>query len=59
MVSKNDALKIEVGAHRLEQMESFVYLGCRVTKDADCANEAKSGLSIRMTTIMVKLAKAW
>jgi len=42
----------------LEQVNSFVYLGCRVTKDADCANEVKSRLAIGMVT-MTKLVKVW
>ena len=56
--AKNYALEIEVGANRLAQVNSLVYLGYRVTKDVNCANEVKSRLTIGMA-IMVKLAKVW
>jgi len=42
MTNTEDVLEIEVGAKILEQVNSFVCLGCRVTKDVDCANEVKS-----------------
>jgi len=42
MTNPEDVLDIEVGAKRLEQVNSFVYLGCSLTKDVDCANEVKS-----------------
>ena len=58
MTNTEDALEIEVGMKRLEQVNSFVYLGCRLTKDADCANEIKSRLAIGMAT-MTKLVKVW
>jgi len=35
MTNAEDALEIEVGAKRSEQVNSFVFLGCRVMKDAD------------------------
>ena len=66
MANTEDELEIEVGAKRrhhafvgansLEQVNSFVYLSCRATTDADCANEIKSRLDIGIST-MVKLVK--
>jgi len=58
MKTKTNTEEIEVGTKILEQVNSFMYLGCGVTKDADCANEVKSRLAIGMAT-MVKLAKVW
>jgi len=34
MTNTEDVLEIELGTRRLEQVNSFVYLGCRVAKDA-------------------------
>ena len=48
------ALDIEVGAKSLEQVNSFVYLSCRVTKDVDCANEVKSRLVMASIVTLVK-----
>src|SRR6218665_482263 len=66
MTNTDDELEIEVGAKRrhhafvgansVEQVNSFVYLSCRATTDADCANEIKSRLAIGIST-MVKLVK--
>ena len=58
MTNTDDALEIEVSAGRLEQVNSFVYLGSRVTKDADCASEVKSRLAMGMA-VMIKLTKLW
>lgn len=46
VTNAESALEINVGTGRLEQVNSFVYLVCRVTKDADCASEVKSMLVI-------------
>ena len=58
MTNTDDALEIDVSAGRLEQVNSFVYLGSRVTKDADCASEVKSRLAMGMA-VMIKLTKLW
>ena len=47
-----------VGTRTLEQVNSFIYLGSRITKDANCASEVKSRLAMGMT-VMVKLTKIW
>ena len=58
MTNTEVTLEIEVGAKRLEQANSFVYLGCRVTKYSDCPNEVNSRLAMGMAT-MVKLVNVW
>jgi len=59
MLAGLDALEIEMGMKRLDQVNSFVYLGCRVI-DADCTNEAKCYPSFQnqsRNAIMVKWPK--
>ena len=45
-VADRDLCEVDMGPKRLNQVNSFVYLGCRVTKDADHTNEVKSRLAI-------------
>jgi len=41
MTNAEHVFEIEAGAKRLEQANSFLYLGCRVTKDAERFIEVK------------------
>ena len=58
MTNTEDILEMVVGTGRLEQVNSFIYLGSRITKDANCSSEVKSRLAMGMT-VMVKLTKIW
>ena len=58
MTNTEEILEMVVGTGRLEQVNSFIYLGSRITKDANCASEVKSRLAMGMT-VMVKLTKIW
>ena len=52
MTNTEEILEMVVGTGRLEQVNSFVYLGSRVTKDANCASEVKSRLAMGMTVMV-------
>ena len=43
---------------RLEQADSFTYLGSRVTSNADCASDVKSRLAVGVA-VMIKLTRVW
>ena len=58
MMNIEEILEMVVGTGRLEQVNSFIYPGSRITKDANCASEVKSRLAMGMT-VMVKLTKIW
>ena len=58
MTNTDTGLEIKVISGSLEQVDSFVYLGSRVTKDADCNVEVKSRLAMG-TSVMIKLTKVW
>jgi hypothetical protein len=58
MTNTDTLLDIRVINGRLEQVDSFVYLGSRITKDADCNVEVKSRLAMG-TSVMIKLTKVW
>ena len=55
-----DAFKlgILVDGGRLEQVDSFRYLGSRVTSNADYASDVKSRLAMGMA-VMIKLTRLW
>lgn len=58
MSNTEESLRIKVTTGELEQVDSFVYLGSRVGKDADCSGEVKSRLAMGMV-VMVKLTQLW
>lgn len=58
MTNTDKVLEIRVVDGKLEQVDSFVYLGSRVKKDADCNGEVKSRLAMG-TMVMIKLTKLW
>ena len=51
-------IAITVAGGRLEQVDSFVYLGSKVRNDADFTDEVKLRMAMG-TTVMVKLTKMW
>jgi hypothetical protein len=58
MTNKEETVRIEVEGRILEQVDSFTYLGSKLTKDADCSRDIKTRLAMGMTT-MIKLTKMW
>ena len=58
MTNTEEVLETVVGTKKLEQVNSFVYLGSRIAKDGNCVNEVKSRLAMGMT-VMTKLTKIW
>ena len=58
MTSTADTLTVMAEGVKLEQVESFPYLGSRISKDGDCEKEVKARMAIGMT-VMVKLTKMW
>jgi len=59
VMSNNDfTLEISVDGGRLEQVDSFTYLGSRVTSNADCVSDVKSRLAMGMA-VMIKLTRRW
>ena len=58
MTTTDEILTTEVSAGQLDQVDSFVYLGCRVTKDANCTGEVKARLAMGMTSL-VNMTKIW
>ena len=51
-------IAITVAGGRLEQVDSFVYLGSKVRNDADCTDEVKLRMAMG-TMVVVKLTKMW
>ena len=58
MTDAGKVVEVKVDVERLEQVDSFVYLGSRVTNDADCADEVKLGTAMGMAE-MVTFTKMW
>lgn len=58
LTNTGKTLEVMVEGGKLEQVESFGYLGSKLTADADCAGEVKTRLAIGMAA-MVKLTKMW
>jgi len=58
MANNGCVLEISVDDRKLEQVDSFMYLGSKVTSDADCVCDVKSRLALGMA-VMVKLIKIW
>jgi len=58
MANNGCVLKISVDGGKLEQVDSFTYLGSKVTSDADCVCDVKSRLALGMA-VMIKLTKIW
>ncbi len=60
VTNTSKTLEIMVDEGKLEQVQSFGYLGIRITTDADCAGagEVKTRLAMGMAA-MVKLTKMW
>jgi len=56
MANNGYVLEISVDGGKLEQMDSFTYLGSKVTSDADCVCDVKSRLAFGMA-VMIKLTK--
>lgn len=54
----NETLNIKVEGGILEQVDTFTYLGCTITKNADCSSEIKSRMALGMS-VMGKLAQMW
>ncbi len=57
MTNTDEELEFMVDGGMLEQVDSFVYLGSRITS-TDCAGEVKSRLAMGMA-VMVKLTGVW
>jgi len=58
MTNNDYMLEISVDGGRLEQVGSFMYLGSRVTSNADCVSDVKSRLAMGMA-VMIKLTRLW
>ena len=58
LTNTRKTLEVLVDGGKLEQVDSFGYLGSRITNDADCKGEVKTRLAMGMAT-MVKLTKMW
>ena len=58
MANTRKTLEVLVDDRKLEQVDSFGYLGSRKTNDANCKVEVKSRLAMSMAA-MVKLTKMW
>jgi len=58
MASNDCTLEILVDGGRLEQVDSFTYLGSRVTSNADFLSDVKSRLAVGMAVI-IKLTRLW
>ena len=58
MTNTGEVLNVMVEGGILEQVDSFVYLGSKISNDADCMNEVKSRLAMGMV-VMNKLTKIW
>ena len=58
MTSAEDIIEISIGKKKLEQVDFFLYLGSKVTNDADCTEEVKLRLVMGMA-VMTKLTKMW
>ena len=58
MTNNDCTLEITVDGGRLEQVNSFTYLGSQVTSNADCVNDVKSRLAMGMA-VMIKLTRLW
>ena len=56
MTNNNYPLEISVDGGRLEQINSFTYLGSQVTSNADCVSDVKSRLAMGMA-VMIKFDK--
>ena len=53
VITNNDyMLEISVDGGRLEQVDSFMYLGSRVASNADCVSDVKSRLAMSMAVLM-------
>jgi len=51
MANNGCVLEISVDGRKLEQVDSFMYLGSKVTSDADCVCDVKSRLALGMAVI--------
>lgn len=58
MRNTDNAPQIRVESGILKQVDCFVYLGSKVTKDADYMTEVKTRL-VMYTAMMIKLTKPW
>jgi len=58
MTNSDYTLEISVDGGRLEQVNSFTYLGSRVTSKADCVSDVKSRLAMGMA-VMINLTRLW
>ena len=58
MTNNDYTLDMSVDGGRLEQVGSFMYLGSRVTSNADCVSDVKSRLAMGMA-VMIKLTRLW
>ena len=58
MVTTNteEILEVKVEGGMLEQVKCFVYLGSRISSEADCTNDVKARLAMGMV-VMNKLVK--
>ena len=58
MSNTGDVMEILVQGGRLERVNSFVYLGSRISNDGDCNADVKSRLAMGMAR-MINLVKVW
>ena len=58
MTNINKTLEVLVDGGKLEQVDSFGYLGSRITHCTDCEREVNTRLAIGMAA-MFKLIKIW
>jgi len=56
MTNNDYTLEISVDGGRLEQVDSFTYLGSRVTSNAHCVSDVKSRLTMGIA-VMMKLTR--
>jgi len=59
MTNNDYTLEISVDGGRLEQVDSFTYLGSQMTSNADCVSDVKSrlamGMAVKSVSTITKL----
>ena len=58
MSTNNETLEIYINGKRLEQVDTFVYLGSKVKNDSSCSDDVKTRLAMGMN-VLVKLTRIW
>jgi len=55
LTNSEEILEIMVNGEKLEQVDSFTYLGSNVRKDAECTGEVKSRFAVRQSARMSEI----